>query len=207
MIMIMDIVKINGVNLNAVNGLYTYTFDDKEKVNKYEIEIIHRPNPKIKGDVGGNFKLIILIETVTPSLQLKLMVWGPKNIDYEKLTSEFIKDPSNDNKTIKNPNYDQEINKETGTKKQLIWVRHQSKTSFPLDPVYKDGNLIKSSDVNNYDIVYLAEASAVGAGFENFYNNDNIEKVTRYLSNENLETKFENGYELKKIKTEILTLV
>ncbi|WP_425379881.1 Mbov_0399 family ICE element protein [Spiroplasma endosymbiont of Stenodema calcarata] len=196
-----DIVKINGINLNAVNGLYTYTFDDKEKVNKYEIEIIHRPNPKIDGDVGGNFKLTILIETITPSLQLKLMGWGPKNIDYEKLTSEFIKDPSNENKTIKNPNYDQEINKETGTKKQLIWVRHQSNTPFPLDPVDRDGNLIKSSNINDYDIGYLAEASAVGAGFENFYNNDNIEKVIRYLSNENLETKFENGYKLEKNKT------
>lgn len=196
-----DIVKINGVNLNAVNGLYTYTFDDKEKINKYEIEIIHQPNPKIEGDVGGNFKLTILIETITPSLQLKLMGWGPKNIDYEKLTSEFIKDPSNENKTIKNPNYDQEINKETGTKKQLIWVLHQSNTPFPLDPVDRDGNLIKSSDINDYDIGYLAEASAVGAGFENFYNNDNIEKVTRYLSNENLENKFENGYKLEKNKT------
>ncbi len=83
---------------------------------------------------------------------------GPKNIDYEKLTNEFIKDPSNENKSIKNPNYD-------------------------------------------YDIGYLAEASAVGAGFENFYNNDNIEKVIRYLSNEKLDTKFENGYQLEKNKT------
>ncbi|WP_346350231.1 Mbov_0399 family ICE element protein [Spiroplasma endosymbiont of Calodromius spilotus] len=196
-----DIVKINGVNLNAVNGLYTYTFDDKEKVNKYEIEIIHRPNPKIDGDIGGNFKLTILIETITPSLQLKLMGWGPKNIDYEKLTNEFIKDPSNENKSIKNPNYDKEINKETGTKKQLIWIRHQSNSPFPLDPIDKDGNLIKTSNINDYDIGYLAEASAVGAGFENFYNNDNIEKVIRYLSNEKLNTKFENGYQLEKSKT------
>jgi len=28
---------------------------------KYDNEIIHRPNPKIEGDLGGNFKLTILI--------------------------------------------------------------------------------------------------------------------------------------------------
>ncbi len=62
------------VNLNAVNGLYTYNFDDKEKVNKYEIEIIHRSNPKIEGDIGGNFKLTILIETITPIITTKINV-------------------------------------------------------------------------------------------------------------------------------------
>ncbi|WP_339023948.1 hypothetical protein [Spiroplasma endosymbiont of Agriotes lineatus] len=70
-----------------------------------------------------------------------------------------------------------------------------------MDPIDKDRNLIKTSNINDYDIGYLAEASAVGAGFENFYNNDNIEKVIRYLSNEKLDTKFENGYQLEKNKT------
>lgn len=34
-----DIVKINGVNLNAVNGLYTYTFDDKEKLINMRLKL------------------------------------------------------------------------------------------------------------------------------------------------------------------------
>ncbi len=117
---------------------------------------------------------------------------GPKNIDFEKLTSEFIKDPSNENKKIKKTNYDEAINTETGTKKQLIWVRHQFNAPFPLYPVDRDGNLIKISNINDYDIGYLSEAISVETGFEKFYNNDNINKFNRYLSNENLLTKFEN---------------
>jgi hypothetical protein len=59
---------------------------------------------------------------------------------------------------------------------------------FFIDPIGKDGKIVENENSNNTIIGFLAEASFVGAGFENYYDNPNIEEVRRYLSNKNLES-------------------
>jgi len=187
---ISETVKIGDHQLPSLNGLYSQLISASSKIEITRTEYN-------KTTIIKQYHLIqeINISNSIIKSDLKYSNWEPdKNPDQKLLITETIPDPENPTKNIPNPDYDPQIDHETGTKKQLVWVKKKPIGSFLKDPVLADGTL----DFENGENGFLAEASiSPGDGNRNLdFNKENdffwYQKKMNDFSLTNLE-KNQNG--------------
>ncbi len=85
-----------------------------------------------------------------------------------------------------NPKYDSKINPNTGTKTQILWVKHKSEVPTPLDPLNKNGEVINlKKNPQDYDLAFIAECLISRMGVNQVFNDANINLVYRRAVNSN----------------------
>lgn len=162
------------------------TKENSHKKNEYTITIEEYDN--INTDVSSKITYTkkYIIETKTGGLDFKWYAWDPKNNkNQQELIEEYLKDEKGNIKRddngnpIKNPKYDPLIDKNTGTKKELVWF-DTSKYSLSddiqnmnsIEKLYaqKTGlppyayTLLNSIGTKIRDKGFIAEASVVSKG-------------------------------------------
>ncbi|WXA52144.1 hypothetical protein RRG58_07930 [Mycoplasmopsis cynos] len=174
---------------------------NSHKKNEYSIELIKYRENTNNTQEEYKYKIDFIIDSYDIEQSIKYYAWNPEiNKDQNDLITpylmengEFIKD-KNGNK-IPNPKYDASIDKQTGTKKQLVWI---------------DTNLFKSNSEllrkisfafpkldRKYNFGIFAEASVLGKGalrnvFGNFVGNANSEYYSYQLFNKINKGIYEN---------------
>lgn len=189
-----EVLFINEKRIQVYNKKFEEVFDDKrlfidealedteeiKLLNNYHIEIKkYRANA---GNTEENYLYSYIIDIVIDANSLvntfKYYAWNPeKNKDQAELITEFLTDKDGHILTdefgakIANPKYDKEIDKFTGTKKELVWVDLSKNTQIlsNLDYYIKTGLPFSTKTLlakNNNSIVkgFIAEASVLGSG-------------------------------------------
>ncbi|AGM25473.1 Mbov_0399 family ICE element protein [Spiroplasma chrysopicola] len=180
-------VEINGVKIDVLDNKFIATLEDNrikgENKNDYSIVIRHKDS---KYDI--TYTIDIVIETLVPNLKLKWHAWDPEHNPKQK---ELIT-PNLENGQP-NPKYDKEINPDTGTKTQIIWIKQKSTVPFPLDPLNKNGEVINpEKNPEEYDLGFIAEGSVVGKGVNQTFSSEAIKNVYREGIDEKSFKSFEN---------------
>ncbi|UWV84726.1 hypothetical protein NW066_03840 [Mycoplasmopsis felis] len=101
---------------------------NSHKKNEYSIELIKYRENTNNTQEEYKYKIDFIIDSYDIEQSIKYYAWNPEiNKDQNDLITpylmengEFIKD-KNGNK-IPNPKYDASIDKQTGIKKQLVWI-------------------------------------------------------------------------------------
>ena len=160
--------------------------NNSHKKNEYTITIEEYDNINTDSAPKITYTKKYIIETKTGSLDFKWYAWDPKNNkNQQELIEEYLKDEKGDIKRddngnpIKNPKYDPLIDKNTGTKKELVWF-DTSKYSLSddienmnsIEKLYaqKTGlppyayTLLNSIGTKIRDKGFIAEASVVSKG-------------------------------------------
>ncbi|MDW2835850.1 hypothetical protein R7U59_03165 [Mesomycoplasma ovipneumoniae] len=155
--------------------------------NKYKIEI--KKFRTDKSEVEKSYSIDLITKSVVNVLQGKWFGWDPeKNLSQKKLISEYLLDDSGneiigqDGKKLENPEYDPNIDPNTGTKKQILWVKN---TGNDL----KDNIFYQDSSIGNG---FIAEGAVAGKGINlTFSQNFQDDKATikRYKIDQNQKTK------------------
>lgn len=167
---------VNGEPVEVLNNKFFYHMLDNrvnngnEATNTYDIIIYHDD-----GINKNQYQIKYTINNLVPSLSAKWYAWAPdKNPDQKKLV-----DPTLPNGKP-NPDYDKEINRETGTKTQIIWVKKKSQYPFPLDPLNKKGEVIDpNKNAQEYDLGFIAEGSVAGKGVQQLFKPEQLASVAR----------------------------
>ncbi|MXR13615.1 hypothetical protein DR095_01435 [Mycoplasma flocculare] len=210
-----EILYVNGKPIDVLDRNFNYELDDlrldqknkKSAINQYKIEIKKFEKSNKTQD---NSKLIALyeiefvIKAANSVMDIKWFAWDPQNNEeQQKLIEPYLKDTSgtiiydNFGSKAKNPKFDPLIDKETGTKKQIVWVL----TGNNLDSLPENSNFAQlPSEIFQQnvkpisDFGFIAEASVSGKG-ANITLNSSIknEKVFsyRYQVDSNNKEKFE----------------
>lgn len=173
---------VNGQPVEVINNKFVYNMKDqrvmegKEATNIYDIVVNHDDETN-----KAKYRIKYKISNLVPTLLPKWYAWDPaKNPNQNDLIV-----PSIDGKP--NPKYDPEVNPETGTKTQILWVKKKSKYPFPLDPLNKYGEVIDPKrNPGDYDLGFLAEGSVVGMGVQQLFNPAEVSEVWREGVNSNL---------------------
>ncbi|UZQ30539.1 MAG: hypothetical protein OHM56_03125 [Spiroplasma phoeniceum] len=188
--------EINGTKIDVLYNKFSATLLDNrvsgEKNNTYDIIAYHKDD-KYK----AQYEIKVVIETLVPDLKLKWYAWDPdKNPEQNILITPNLPDGK------PNPKYDKEINADTGTKTQIIWVKNKSLVPFALDPLDKNGNVIDpNKNPEEYDLGFIAEGAFAGKGVNQTFNDSNILSVYRQGVQNTLEP-FNNPNDRQK-KTQI----
>jgi len=173
-----ETMKVNGNDVSVLNHKFTFAMTDKQDhtddqgqlTNEYQIVLT-------KNDIA-HYQIKYLIKQDTPVLSNQWFAWNPRQNQTQKaLISPTLADGST------NLDYDREINPKTGTKTQIIWVKHQSENPFPLDPLNQKGETITD---HHYDQGFLAEGSVSGMGVKQLFQDDWIKTVSRQTVNNDL---------------------
>ncbi|AXF95331.1 Mbov_0399 family ICE element protein [Spiroplasma phoeniceum] len=176
-----EYVEINGQPVSVLDNKFSATLEDtringKNNQNNYLIDIYYKDRT-----YQEQYTVEIVIETLVPNLQLKWYAWDPNNNPDQ---AELVKKTLPDGKP--NPKYDSEINPNTGTKTQILWVKHKSEVPTPLDPLNKNGEVIDpKKNPQDYDLGFIAEGSISGMGVNQVFNDANINSVYRRAVNAN----------------------
>ncbi|AZZ65657.1 hypothetical protein DMC14_002585 [Metamycoplasma phocicerebrale] len=154
---------------------------NSHKKNEYTITIEEYENININSTPKIIYTKKYIIESKTGALDFKWYAWDPKNnSNQRKLIEKFLKDEEGQIKLDKqgnpilNPKYDPLIDKNTGTKKELIWIDTQNikfndsiiseKTNFEINYAKKTGlpffayTLFNSKGETIRDKGFIAEA-------------------------------------------------
>ncbi|MGL5268229.1 MAG: Mbov_0399 family ICE element protein, partial [Spiroplasma sp.] len=167
---------VNGQPVEVLNNKFIYDMIDNrvEKGNQadnvYDIIIYHDD-----GKYKEQYQIKYTIANLVPTLKEKWYAWDPNNNpDQKKLITPTLPNGK------PNPDYDKEINAETGTKTQIIWVKKKSQYPFPLDPLDKNGEVIDpNKNAKDYDLGFIAEGSVAGMGVQQLFNGNEVNSVTR----------------------------
>lgn len=168
---------VNGERVEVLNNKFLYHMVDyrvdqgQAATNVYDV-IVYRE------DTSGpktQYQIKYVINNLVPTLSEKWYAWAPeKTPEQKKLIEPILANGQ------PNPDYDQEINRDTGTKTQIIWVKKKSQYPFPLDPLNKNGEVIDSDrNVEAYDLGFIAEGSVVGKGVQQLFESDQVASVAR----------------------------
>ncbi|WFG95460.1 hypothetical protein M1771_04995 [Spiroplasma citri] len=174
-----EYVEINGQPVSVLDNKFSATLEDNRitgtnKQHSYRIDIHYKDRT-----YQEQYTIEIVIETLVPNLQLKWYAWDPNNNPDQ---AELVKKTLPDGKP--NPKYDSEINPSTGTKTQILWVKHKSEVPTPLDPLNKNGEVINpKKNPQDYDLGFIAEGSISGMGVNQVFNDQNITSVYRRAVN------------------------
>lgn len=144
--------------------LVFWQYNNKENKyfsNVYDIKLVH------SNKYNYVYNIKIIIDNLIPELKLTLKGWNPNNFINQK---ELIRKP-----TDKYPNiyYDPEIDPNTGTKKQIIWIKFLSFFATPLDPINEKGEIINYNNISNYDLGFIAEGIVLSSGNNEIFNESN----------------------------------
>ncbi|MDO6856482.1 hypothetical protein Q4502_02035 [Mesomycoplasma ovipneumoniae] len=190
-----EVLFINGKKIDVLDNQFETVLQDlrleqKENggTNKYKIEI--KKFNKEKSEVEKSYSIDLITKSVVNVLQGKWFGWDPeKNLSQKKLISEFLLDDSGneivgqDGKKLENPEYDPNIDPQTGTKKQILWVKNNGQD-------LKDNIFYQDSSIGNG---FIAEGAVAGKGINlTFSQNFQDDKATikRYKINQNEKKKF-----------------
>ncbi|XBE78072.1 hypothetical protein VQY16_03865 [Mesomycoplasma ovipneumoniae] len=190
-----EVLFINGKKIDVLDNQFETVLQDlrleqKENggTNKYKIEI--KKFNKDKKDVEKSYSIDLTTKSVVNVLQGKWFGWEPeKNINQKKLISEYLLDDSGseiigqDGKKLENPEYDPNIDPQTGTKKQILWVKNNGTD-------LKDNIFYQDSSIGNG---FIAEGAVAGKGInltfsQNFQ--DDKAKIRRYKIDQRQKNKF-----------------
>ncbi|WP_337903432.1 Mbov_0399 family ICE element protein [Mesomycoplasma ovipneumoniae] len=190
-----EVLFINGKKIDVLDNQFETVLQDlrleqKENggTNKYKIEI--KKFKKDKTEVEKSYSIDLITKSVVNVLQGKWFGWEPeKNIEQKKLISPYLLDEKGDEiigengKRLENPNYDPNIDPNTGTKKQILWVKNNG-TDLSDNIFYQD---------NSVGNGFITEAAVAGKGINlTFRQNFQDDKATikRYKINQNEKKKF-----------------
>ncbi|WP_341495006.1 Mbov_0399 family ICE element protein [Mesomycoplasma ovipneumoniae] len=190
-----EVLFINGKKIDVLDNQFETVLQDlrleqKENggTNKYKIEI--KKFKKDKTEVEKSYSIDLITKSVVNVLQGKWFGWEPeKNIEQKKLISPYLLDEKGDEiigengKRLENPNYDPNIDPNTGTKKQILWVKNNG-TDLSDNIFYQD---------NGVGNGFITEAAVAGKGINlTFRQNFQDDKATikRYKINQNEKKKF-----------------
>ncbi|WP_337897851.1 Mbov_0399 family ICE element protein [Mesomycoplasma ovipneumoniae] len=190
-----EVLFINGKKIDVLDNQFETVLQDlrleqKENggTNKYKIEI--KKFKKDKSKVEKSYSIDLITKSVVNVLQGKWFGWEPeKNIEQKKLISPYLLDEKGDEiigengKKLENPNYDPNIDPNTGTKKQILWVKNNGSD-------LRDNIFYQDSSIGNG---FIAEAAVAGKGINlTFRQNFEDDKATikRYKIDQNQKQKF-----------------
>ncbi|WP_308149669.1 Mbov_0399 family ICE element protein [Spiroplasma sp. AdecLV25b] len=175
-----EYMTVNDQPVQVLNHRFTYNMTDKQGHTDDKGQPTNEYDIKLFKDNVQRYQVKYLIKQDTPELSNQWYAWNPNNNpDQKELISPTNPDGSN------NPKYDREVNPKTGTKTQIVWIKHQAENPFPLDPIDKDGKFITDK---NYDQGFLAEGSVSGMGVKQIFNDDWIKSVSRETVNNELNS-------------------
>lgn len=162
------------------------TNENSHKKNEYTITIEEYDNINTDSTPKVTYIKKYIIETKTGGLDFKWYAWDPKNNkNQQELIEEYLKDEKGNIKRddngnpIRNPKYDPLIDKNTGTKKELVWF---DTSKYSLSDDIRDMNsieriyaqktglppyaytLLNSIGTKIRDKGFIAEASVVSKG-------------------------------------------
>ncbi|MGL5268520.1 MAG: Mbov_0399 family ICE element protein [Spiroplasma sp.] len=172
-----ETMKVNGVPIQVLDNQFTFQMTDNQEheTNEYDI-LLEKHDLNDFNKILGSYEVKYLIKQNIPNLDLIWYAWNPeKNPDQKRLIKPTL--PNGEH----NPSYDSEVNTKTGTKTQIAWIKHKAKNSFPLDPLDKNGDVIKD-DI--YDEGFLAEGSVSGMGIIQKFDDSWIKSVQRVKIND-----------------------
>lgn len=156
------------------------TKEDENSVREYKIKIL-----KFKKNSGNTedaleyeYTIDLLINSNALSIDYKFYASDPENNpDQKKLITEFKEDANGEllqdenGNHIKNEFYDPEIDKNTGTKKQLVWVDVSANTEILANDSYSLQSALPYGTKtlllrNGSQLIkgFIAEASVLGSG-------------------------------------------
>ncbi|MDW2835831.1 hypothetical protein R7U59_03045 [Mesomycoplasma ovipneumoniae] len=190
-----EVLFINNKKIDVLDNQFETVLQDlrleqKENggTNKYKIEI--KKFKKNTTEVEKSYSIDLTTKSVVNVLQGKWFGWEPeKNINQKKLISEYLLDDSGneiigqDGKKIENPDYDPNIDPNTGTKKQILWVKNNGSD-------LRDNIFYQDSSIGNG---FIAEGAVAGKGINlTFSQNFQDDKATikRYKINQSEKKKF-----------------
>ncbi|WP_337898954.1 Mbov_0399 family ICE element protein [Mesomycoplasma ovipneumoniae] len=190
-----EVLFINGKKIDVLDNQFETVLQDlrleqKENggTNKYKIEI--KKFKKDKSEVEKSYSIDLITKSVVNVLQGKWFGWEPeKNLSQKKLISEYLLDDSGneiigqDGKKLENPDYDPNIDPQTGTKKQILWVKNNGQG-------LKDNIFYQDNSIGNG---FIAEGAVAGKGINlTFRQNFEDDKATikRYKIDQNQKQKF-----------------
>ncbi|MDW2892163.1 Mbov_0399 family ICE element protein [Mesomycoplasma ovipneumoniae] len=190
-----EVLFINGKKIDVLDNQFETVLQDlrleqKENggTNKYKIEI--KKFKKNTTEVEKSYSIDLTTKSVVNVLQGKWFGWDPeKNINQKKLISEYLLDDSGneiigqDGKKLENPEYDPNIHPQTGTKKQILWVKNNG-SDLRDNIFYQDLSIGKG---------FIAEGAVAGKGINlTFSQNFQDDKATikRYKIDQGQKTKF-----------------
>ncbi|PWC09122.1 hypothetical protein DIE66_00590 [Mycoplasmopsis arginini] len=138
--------------------------ENSHKKNEYKIEIIKYKTP---GNLEIEFRYtkVIVIDSRSSASNFKWYAWDPANNPNQQILIEpYLKDEKGNNVVDKNgayvlnPKYDPAIDKQTGTKKQLVWfsfsdMKNAGRTLFDAED--------KKTTKNNSFARYYSDAKKV----------------------------------------------
>lgn len=190
-----EVLFINGKKIDVLNNQFETVLQDlrleqKENggTNKYKIEI--KKFKKDKSEVEKSYSIDLTTKSVVNVLQGKWFGWEPdKNPEQKKLISPYLLDEKGDEiigengKRLENPNYDPNIVPNTGTKKQILWVKNNGND-------LRDNVFYEDSSIGNG---FIAEGAVAGKGinltFRQNFEDDKAE-IRRYKINQSQKQKF-----------------
>ncbi|MDW2870674.1 hypothetical protein R7V45_00805 [Mesomycoplasma ovipneumoniae] len=189
-----EVLFINDKKIDVLDNQFETVLQDlrleqKENggTNKYKIEI--KKFNTDKSDVEKSYSIDLITKSVVNVLQGKWFGWDPeKNLSQKKLISEYLLDDSGnqiigqDGKKLENPDYDPNIDPNTGTKKQILWVKNNG-TELNDNIFYQDTSIGNG---------FIAEAAVAGKGInltfqQNFQ--DDKASIKRYKIDQSQKTK------------------
>ncbi|WP_341516298.1 Mbov_0399 family ICE element protein [Mesomycoplasma ovipneumoniae] len=190
-----EVLFVNGKKIDVLDNQFETVLQDlrleqKENgaTNKYKIEI--KKFKKDKSEVEKSYSIDLVTKSVVNVLQGKWFGWDPeKNLNQKKLISQYLLDDSGneivgqDGKKLENPKYDPNIDPQTGTKKQILWVKNNG--SDLSDNIFYQDNTIGNG--------FIAEAAVAGKGINTTFSQnfqDDKATVKRYKIDQNQKKKF-----------------
>lgn len=210
-----EILYVNDKPIDVLDRNFNYELEDlrldqkdkKNAINKYKVEIKKFEKSDKTQDnskIIAVYEIEFVIKAANSIMDIKWFAWDPQNNkEQQKLIEPYLKDASGNlvydqlGLKIKNPKFDPLIDKETGTKKEILWVS----TGNNFDSLPENSNFAQlPSEISrlksgfNADFGFIAEGSVSGKG-ANITLNSAVEneKISsyRYKINPNNHEKFE----------------
>ncbi|MDQ7983033.1 MAG: hypothetical protein REH79_02280 [Spiroplasma sp.] len=167
-----ETMKVNGVPIQVIDNKFTFQMTDNQAHKTNEYQILLEQHNEDTWEVIGKYERNYTIKQTVPELSLKWYAWNPEQNPEQKILTEPTL-PNGD----PNPQYDKEVNIKTGTKTELIWIKHKAENVFPLDPLDLEGKIIANKEQFNQG--FLAEGSVSGMGISQLFNDNWINSVQR----------------------------
>ncbi|MCU4706431.1 Mbov_0399 family ICE element protein [Mycoplasma sp. CSL7503-lung] len=181
-------------NRSSINDKQRIKFNDKDSSdpnnenshykNEYIIEVYKYRKGSNNTEIEGEYKLKLIVNSFDLNQKIKYYAWDPEsNKEQKKLISPYLSDENGvltdkNGNPLKNDKYDPFIDAETGTKKQLVYLKASLFDSNILDKLYFLYPKLRKS----FEYGLLAEASVLGKGaLRNIFSNSNTDISDYYI--------------------------
>ncbi|MGY6172051.1 Mbov_0399 family ICE element protein [Candidatus Mycoplasma pogonae] len=185
-----EVLEVNDIVIDVLDQNFIYDLKDlrtndkdnqtknQNYTNKYVVKVVEYQRDNVNGLVGKKVReyyKTIIIDGLGANLNSSWFGWNPEiNPDQNKLIQPFLLDengqPLKDrqNKKIPNPDYDPEVDPETGIKNKIYWIRYKNGKTIPKDTHFPQDNLNSINEpisaVEDLDFGFIANGATVGKG-------------------------------------------